>query len=245
MTNPIIIDTETTGLKAPQAIEVAYIKLNPNLEKLHDRYEQEELLKFDHYAERFKPSKPIEAGASRVNKIYMKDVENCRPTSEFKLPEHSFFIAHNANFDFRVLNKPETTLICTKELAQIAFDKDFSNGQLRNHKLTTLIEYICEQELAHRLLDSAHGALGDCVMTYHLLVEISNRLPHCKTFQDLANLCNQPGKLKPFKPGKIHFGKHKGTLYTEIPEDYLQWLSKQNPDESVKRQIDHALELLK
>ena len=42
---------------------------------------------------------------------------------------------------------------------------------------------------------------------------------------------------------KINFGKHAGTLITEVPKDYLQWLLKQDLKEPLKTFIPQLLEI--
>lgn len=217
MTKPIIIDTETTGLKAPQAIEVAYIELNSDLSKLIDRYSVEEKANHVFYNERFKPSKAIEEGASRTHGIYMKDLVHCRKTSEFALPEHTYFIAHNAKYDHRVLGKPKTNIICTLQLARMIYDKDKIG--LANHKLTTLIAFLYDDGMD--MIKNAHGALEDCRLTYALLLKLLEDMPYIDSWEALAKLCTQD-KAKVIT--KMPFGKHRGKPMAEVPIDYLQWL---------------------
>lgn len=223
MTKPIIIDTETTGLKMPQAVEVAYITMHPELKEIKNRFEFE--LETQHeedglvtFNERFKPSKAIEEGASRTHGIYMKDLLHCRPSKEFELPKHTYFIAHNANYDHRVLGKPETTMICTLQLARLAYDKDKIG--LANHKLTTLIAFLYKEE-GMAMIKDAHGALEDCKLTYYLILKLLEDMPYINSWADMAKLCKQAKKAV---VTKMPFGKHRGIAIGEVPRDYLQWL---------------------
>lgn len=234
----LIIDSETTGLQAPEPIEVAYFGLS-NIENLRkcilmgeDFLIDHTLNKLDHYyLERFNPSKAIDAGASRVNGIYKKDLLTCRKSSEFTLPtETEYFIGHNVAFDHRVLGKPEVKLICTKELALLVFNRETGLG---NNKLTTLIEYLYP---GRGLTVNAHGALHDCKLVYLLLLKILEKLPKIETWDELSNLCSQGNKTKSYeeldKPLKklevMPFGKYKGLFFQDVPKDYLKWLSKQD-----------------
>ena len=235
--NPIIIDTETTGFKAPQAVEVAYIELDKSISNLNLRFNSDFELEAFTYQERFKPSKPIDPGAEKVHGISMASLKGCRPTASFKLPEHSHFIAHQASFDHRVLGKPFTSLICTKQLAQIAFEKDHAEGKLRNHKLVTLIDYILPKEESKELIASAHGAMADCVMTWYLLVEILKRLDHIDSWESLAALCTQPKDLSKVVLKTMPFGKHKGRRFEDIDKSYLEWLLSTNPSQDIKNSL--------
>ena len=40
---------------------------------------------------------------------------------------------------------------------------------------------------------------------------------------------------------RMPFGKHKGMLFSEIPQDYLQWLSTTELDEDMAYTVKHHL----
>lgn len=238
---PIIIDTETTGLKNPKACEVAYIRLHPELStfKLDGLVDFEGTDKF--FNKRFNPGKPIELGASKITGIYDSDVRDCDPIDTFELPEHTFFIAHNAIFDHRVLGYPETTVICTKEIAQIALN---GREDLRNHKLSTLVEYLYPEDYKEMLVNS-HGAMVDCILTAHVLRKLLDLMPHINSWEQLGKLCNQPKDFKTITLDKMPFGKYKNERFENIPKEYLVWLYKQNPSIAIKNSIEKALSVEK
>lgn len=246
--NVYIADTETTGLAKQQPIEICYFDLG-EIELLR-QLKPADLAWFiadfsGYYLERFKPSIPITEHASKVNNIYMKDLLKCRKTSEYILPEIDYLIAHQAIFDYNTLffdgchpdtlaKKPNVKLICTKELAQIAFAG--SKG-LKNNKLVTLIEYLYPEHY-EKFTTSAHTALTDCKMVYLLLLKILEKMPNVKSWEDLASYCNQPKDkgqtyeemnktveiLEICNVGKVH----KGKRFCDIPLDYLSWLVAQD-----------------
>ena len=116
----IIFDAETTGLIDPiQAVEVAYLRITyPNL-AINSTFLQ-----------RYKPSKPIELGALSVSHILMEELENCPPSSSFKLPEDvTHIIGHNIDYDWKVIGKPEVKRICTKALSMFLWDSLDSYSQ--------------------------------------------------------------------------------------------------------------------
>jgi exodeoxyribonuclease X len=235
----VIIDTETTGLAAPQAVEIAIITLPDDLQTFRE-VDLGKILEnhqsTDHFEgvfeRRYRPTKAIDPRASAVTGIYMKDVIHCPSIKTFEFPSSiEFIIAHNAVFDWGVLNKPDVKRICTKELSQLVFA-----GQkgLKNNKATTVTEFLFPEQ-GKEFTANAHGALADCKLVFYILHKVLERLPQVKTWEDLAKLCSQGEKGKSYeeldKPATIltslPFGKHKGVPISEVPRDYLQWLSTQ------------------
>jgi exodeoxyribonuclease X len=240
----LVLDTETTGLKAPQACEISYFPLNESFSNFKSKLKLDFDLDFNFDSEskfdfvfnsRFKPNKPIDPQASKVTGIYDKDVVNCPSIDTFELPETTeILIGHNISYDHKVLSYKnladpiKVKLICTKELSQLAFQGD----NIENNKLTTLFQNF----YPHRtdILENAHGAYQDCLMVYMLLFQILERLPKIDSWEMLVNLCSQ-GKKSYEELSKLKevmetmpFGKHKGQKFSEIPKSYLQWLVKQD-----------------
>jgi exodeoxyribonuclease X len=60
-----------------------------------------------------------------------------------------------------------------------------------------------------------HRALPDAYVTAHILV----RLLKERSISELVRISTEPALLR-----KIRFGKHKGTLFSDAPTDYLQWI---------------------
>ena len=230
----IILDCETTGLVEPMPVEIAYFPVgeNPDFHRTHltDGW-LEDITNifnenFEYFLQRFKPTKPIDLGASKVNGIYMKDLLNKPCITTFKFPsETEYMIGHNIAFDHRALGKPDVKLICTKELAQLVI-----TGQ-KNNKLTTLVEHLYPEH-SEELLKTAHTALQDCKLTYLVLLKCLEKLPQIETWEQLSNLCSQGKKsyeeLDKVKPKiaitVMPFGKHKGELLVDVPRSYLQWM---------------------
>ena len=230
----IILDTETTGLQAPQACEIGFIELQGTVSdfKLTKVENPISILKDNSifisvYEQRFRPTKPIEAGASKVTGIYMKDVLHCPSITTFEFPTTvKYMIGHNVAFDHRVLDKPDVKLICTKELAQLVFPKQ---DGLKSLKLTTLIEWLYPKE-GKELVEKAHGALLDCKLVFLVLHKILEKLPQIDTWEQLSGLCSQGKKTyeemnKPVEAITIMpFGKHQGAAIVNLPLTYLKWL---------------------
>lgn len=252
----LVLDTETTGLQAPQACEIAYIampesffdfKLNLK-SSFESNFDFELKNHFDFvFNSRFKPNKPIDPQAAKVTGIYDKDVLNCPSIDSFELPaETTCLIGHNISFDHKVLSYKDYSaplrldLICTKELSQLAFQ----GCNTKNNKLTTLFEHFYPEHTD--ILEKAHGAYQDCLMVYMLMYQILERLPAIDSWDGLIKLCSQ-GKKSYEELSKLNkvievmpFGKHKGTKISEVPKDYLKWLSKQ---EGLSPSLENAIKL--
>jgi len=252
----LILDTETTGLHAPQACEIAYISMpesfldfKSNLKDSFDSNFDFELKNHFNFVfnSRFKPNKPIDPQAAKVTGIYDKDVAHEPNIDSFKLPEEtSCLIGHNIGFDHKVLSYKDYSaplkldLICTKELSQLAFQ----GCNTKNNKLTTLFEHFYPKHTA--ILEKAHGAYQDCLMVYMLMYQILEKLPAIESWEQLIKLCSQGKKsyeeLSELKKviEVMPFGKHKGTKMSEVPKDYLKWLAKQD---GLSPSLENAIKL--
>jgi exodeoxyribonuclease X len=245
-----IIDTETTGFKYPREVtEVAYQEITWNcissgltsllegyspFDILNAVFQEETANRRSYYLSRFKPNKKIEEGAAKITGITDELVKDCPPSSSLILPKMTYFIAHNAVFDYDVLGKPDVMRICTMEIAQNIFAAYKKDG-LKNNKLGSLIEFFYPNE-SIELLATSHGALQDIKLVYLLLLKIAEKLPKADSFEYLLRYCSQgsaeekPQSIsdKRFKQldnyWYIEFGKHKGTRLNDVPRSYLMWL---------------------
>lgn len=246
----VIADTETTGLVEPQACEVAFIELPEDLNDFRELDIPDPIAFLTNhdihssvFEQRYRPTKAIDARASQVTGIYMKDLIKCPSITEFEYPKSTeIMIGHNIAYDWRVFGKPDVKLICTKELAQLVYSK---KDGLVNNKLTTVTEFLYPED-GKRLTLKAHGALLDCKLVYLILLKISRKLPQVKEWEDLVSLCSQGTKSyeelnKVLEPMTLMpFGKHGGKRFTEIPTDYLKWLLRQA---DLSKQVRIAAEL--
>ena len=233
-----IADSETTGLVDPQACEIGWLHVQDTLAEFKQAvvdnpvtFLSDNSYFLSVYEQRFRPTKAIELQASKVTGIYMKDVIKCPSITTFEFPKSvKYMIGHNIAYDHRVFGKPDVKLICTKELAQLVFPKDKG---LKSHKLTTIIEWLYPEE-GTTLVANAHGAVLDCKLVYLVLLKVLEKLPQVETWEQLASLCSQGKKSyeeidKPLAEMKgLPFGKYKGCKFSEVPRDYLVWLSKQD-----------------
>lgn len=92
----LLIDTETTGMKEPEPIEIAL-----------DPFEIGKTLSPLPWVKRFRPSKPIELGALATHHIMDEELLDCPPSSTFKLPDGTdYLIGYNVDYDWQAIGKP-------------------------------------------------------------------------------------------------------------------------------------------
>lgn len=203
MNDAVVIDVESTGLVDPEVVEVAYIPINI------------EGNASDGWYGRFKPSKPITLGALSTHHIADEMLADCPPSSSFKLPEGvDFVVAHNADYDWACIGKPEgIKRIDTLAMARTLWpDAD-------SHSLGAML-YLLDRPIARTLLSNAHGAAVDArnckILLGHILAKIKPMV--CENFDDLWNLSE---KMR--VPTIMTFGKWKGTKIRDVPSDYKRW----------------------
>jgi exodeoxyribonuclease X len=129
--------------------------------------------------------------------------------------EGLIFIAHNAQFDARMLADvlPEGfTRICTLKMARTIWpDIDQAGG---NHQLGTLAVMF---KLGR---GDGHRALGDVTTGVNLLRHMA-MVTGAETLMDLLAL----GTRKISQDAKLNFGqKHKDTKIKDVPISYIQWM---------------------
>jgi exodeoxyribonuclease X len=184
-----------------------------------------------------KPPCPIPPEAQAVHHIVDQDVAQALSWSavsenffdQRRLGDLVGFAAHNARFDRQWLpadllgNLP---LICTyKAAVRIWPDAPRHTNQV--------LRYWLDLKLDRSIADRAHRAMPDAYVTAHLLRET---LKHA-SIDDLIRWTNEPTLLP-----KVTFGKHRGQKWEDVPDDYLQWiLRQQDMNEDVAHTARHHL----
>lgn len=207
----IIIDTETTGIEDPDVIEVGYIGVEIEGGQLKPSGQE--------FEQRYKPSKPIGLGAMAVHHILPHWLDNCEPSGSFTIPESvEFIIGHNIDFDWRALGEPDLHRICTLALARKYYP------ELDGHSQVALVYYFSkDKEAARERVMGAHSALPDVKMCGLVLASmLRDRLNFIESIEHLHQISEQ-ARI----PDVITFGKHKGTTFNEVPQDYLKWMVRQ------------------
>lgn len=205
MTNTYIFDTETTGKIDPVIVEAAWIKI--------DSFSP--LLTSSSFNQRYNPGKKSEYGALAIHNILDEELLDCPPASEFQLPDDTqYIVGHNVDYDWNVINQPNIKRICTLALARRIWP------ELDSYNQSALL-YFIEGHEARDKLKNAHSALADVKNCEILLRAICNKLE----ITSAEELWNKSELAR--VPTHINFGKHKGSIISEIPKDYKEWLLKQ------------------
>lgn len=197
----LIFDSETTGLKDPELVEAAYLKVVLNACKT-------EVL--EEFNERYKPSKVIEFGALSTHNIKDEDLINCPPSSSFSLPFIEYIIGHNVDFDWGVIGKPDIRRIDTLCMAREVWP------ELDSYKQGSIL-YFLERNTATETLKGAHAALDDIYICKTILDSIL-QVKQINSFLELW-IFSEECRL----PKKMPLGKHKGKDFRDIPEGWLLW----------------------
>ena len=195
--------------------------------------------------ELFNPGKPISIDAMTVHHITEKMVAD-KPSfqesdayqklTELVSDQHNIIVAHNARFDVEMLNKEgihPPKVICTLKLAR-HLD---SAGIIPKYNLQYLRYF-----LGLEIEATAHDALGDILVLEAVFWRI-----HAKFVANgLRNPNHEMIKISnnPILIPRMPFGKHKGMHFSEVPRDYLEWLSGTELDEdmayTVKTHLGHV-----
>jgi exodeoxyribonuclease X len=205
-----VFDVETTGLKPEEearAIEIAAV--------LVCKSDRTVIVQEQGKRSFVNPHGPIPPQASGVHHIIDKDVEGApyldealdRVLDPFGLDAVSICAAHNSKFDsafLPMLNNRQwiDTLRCTQHVWPDA--PDFKNQTLR---------YWLGIDLPRERM---HRALEDATVTAHILA----RLLAERTVDELVELSRAPVLLR-----KVSFGKYHGQSWSDVPTDYLRWIS--------------------
>jgi exodeoxyribonuclease X len=220
-----VIDTETTGLDPEKdaVVEFAAVKI-VEAKALGAGGDQT----FWHVKARWSsfvdPRRPIPPEASAVHHIIDADVADAPALGNAVAnvfgpdwpDEIDILAAHNCRFDlgFLPMLKDKRWIDTYRCALHIWPDAPSHSNQA--------LRYWLKIDLPR---DGAHRALADATVTAHVLVAILRE----RTVDDLIKLSTKAVVLR-----KVGFGKHFGSLWTEVPHDYLSWAAKQDFDPDVR-----------
>jgi DNA polymerase III epsilon subunit-like protein len=146
---------------------------------------------------------------------------------------NNVIVAHNAQFDMQMLQMEgiyTTRTICTLKLARHIDLK----GVIPKYNLQYLRYYLGLEVDA-----KAHDALGDIIVLEAVFKRIHARFVADglkDPIQEMITISNNPILIP-----RMPFGKHRGTLFSEVPRDYLEWLSGTELDDDMAYTVKYHL----
>lgn len=215
MTNPSprlfrVIDYETTGTPADpgaEVIELAYVDVDATSLQVTTNWRS--------FA---KPVGPIPPQVKAVHHILEEDLADAPPIDALwpKLFEgcgmKECLVAHNAGFEQHFHSGDGRAWIDTYKCALVVWPDAPAHS---NQTLRYWLDLDHSPDFDRAKAMPPHRALPDAYVTAHVLI----RLLKERNSADLVQISAEPALLR-----KIGFGKHKGTLFSEAPADYLQWI---------------------
>ncbi|WP_378952223.1 exonuclease domain-containing protein [Mesorhizobium sp. ANAO-SY3R2] len=195
-----IADTETTGFPPDaEMVEIGWTDLR--------YYPTGWVIESDGQSRFVNPGRPIPPGASKIHGITDDMVVAGMDPNEaraFIATGPDMLCAHNAAFDRQFLRGHTLPWLCTLQCSRQAFPG------LPNYKNETI-----RQELGLSVSGDAHRAGYDSAVTARIFLEIVKVMSIEKMLK-----ASSPS----YQPLRMPFGAHAGKLFTEIPEQYLNFI---------------------
>ncbi|AZL58333.1 hypothetical protein EI545_05450 [Tabrizicola piscis] len=205
-----VIDYETTGVPedtGAEVIELAYVDVDPDALTVTDRWQS--------FA---KPIGPIPPQVKAVHHILEEDVAGAPAIRELwpllfqGCATQDILVAHNAAFEQYFHKGDGRAWIDTYKCALVVWpDAPAHGNQVLRYWLN--LDHATGFDRAAAM--PPNRALPDAYVTAHVLI----RLLQESTIDDMLRVSAAPALLR-----RIGFGKHKGILFSEAPEDYLRWI---------------------
>lgn len=215
-----VCDLETSGMAPPEAMpcEIGAVDVVADGDGWRVDWESE-------FNELCNPGLPIPPEVSAVHHIVDSDVADKPAWLDclriFSATPAEVLCAHNAKFE-RLWITDEVTggkpWICTFKCALRLWP------DAPGHSNQVLRYWLNPAGLDRQIAAVAHRAFPDAYVTAFLLIECLKLAP----IESLIEWSSQPGLLT-----TIRFGKNYGKKFSELPTDYLQWMSRQDFDEDV------------
>lgn len=224
----IILDTETHTLNG-YPIEVAYAPIQLQQGKIS-------LDKSQIFDQFYQVDEPISYAAMAVHHILESDLIDQPHYTSFRLPEETLYIiGHSIDYDIRAIQKcgvdtSHIKAICTLALARLVWP------DVEAHNISALIYMISKgSEKARDMIKKAHRADMDIILTANILMHIVHHL-QIDSIEALY-AASEDARI----PRVMSFGKHRGTAIADLPNDYIQWLLRQDElDPYLRKALENA-----
>ena len=219
-----VIDFESTGLPSEEEehsiCEAAYVDVCPETKDWTESYRSLVI-----------PSTEMSVEALSVHHITdltgaisWKEVQEYL-TEGNDCTDPVVYVAHNAVFEKQFFNPEGSRWIDTYKCALKLYPKA---PRHTNQVLKYYLE-IPDEPIHH----PPHRALPDCYVTAEILKKMLDKV----SVEAMIRVSSEPPYLT-----TITFGKHRGTAYKDLPDSYLNWLSKQTEmDDGVAEAVQRVL----
>jgi exodeoxyribonuclease X len=221
----IILDTETTGIDAPDVIELVWLPLVSTFEASPRRLVIPGLPQDLAGAgvSRFRPRKPISLGAMAAHHIIEDDlVDKPEWPGSWELPGGTeYLIGHNVDFDWQAIGSPAVKRVCTLALARRLWP------DLDSHSLSAMTYHLLPHAEAREGLRGVHGAMTDAWLCHALLAAELCMMPAIASWERVWAASEKARIPTHFTFGKFGPQNGKPGLSIEdvrqIEPSYISW----------------------
>ena len=214
MSAAIVLDTETTGIDAPEVIQLAWVGPldSPACAEVEG----------DTTCYMYRPSKPISLGALATHHILDEDLADCPPwPGRWAIPDElafvDYMVGHNVDYDWNAIGAPpQWRRICTLALARWLWPANDSPS------LGACLYYVLPQREAKAALRATHDARADVALTRTLLRKMLEVIPDAPTTWAALWELSERARV----PTVFTFGKFKGRPISEVRKldpSYIRW----------------------
>lgn len=199
---PILIDTETTGIgEADRLCQIAVKEY-----------------KYEHWVcSLYNPTVSINDEATRVHGITNSDVSTLETFKgsalwswlRDELNNGRPMIAHNAEFDVRMLKKEDISPVCVIDTMRVI--RWIDDGTIDSFSLQNLKKYYGIEIPGAK----AHDAMGDVLVLEAIVEKLLDMIP----IEQMIKVSSKPVLYK-----RMPFGKYRGTPMNTVPNEYIRWL---------------------
>jgi exodeoxyribonuclease X len=208
----IVVDTESTGFRNPEIIELGWAIVDFDNGRFSKRKNGSQL---------YEPKGEIEPGAAAVHGIVAEDLVGCWPSEEavnafarvLNKYRPSYLIGHNVDHDWKLLQTPNVKRICT-----LAFSRELW-PTCESHKLKALTYWLNGvTSETRKMVEGAHRASSDVDMTIYVAGEVARTM--ATTSLKKLHYDSEVARV----PTRMTFGEHRGKPIKNLPKGYKNWL---------------------
>lgn len=232
----LIFDTETTSREADrEVIEAAWIMIQPGGDLLGADTDliALPLMIRQSFVQRYKPVRPTTFGSLAVHHILPQELEDCVPSSDFRLPEGvAYLIGHSIDFDWEAIGKPNVRRICTAAMSRSLWPEADSHSQ------SAMLYLLNGATVETRsMLKDAHSAAADVANNLILLEHILAAKPEIRSWSELWAF-SEGARI----PTVMFAGRNKGAPISELESGEIEWyLARDFIDEYQRKGLEREM----